>query len=167
MDEGRLFLGGGSLDWEEHHGSGIGPSREQIVCDCVRLKRAGFLLAVRASRLADLGEEKAQQVGNFGRRADRRTSRAHLILLFDGNGRPHIENAVDIRASDFVEKHPGIGRERLDIPPLTFGEDRVEGERRFPRPRHAGNGRHLVVGNLQRDVLEVVLPGTLDDEVVG
>ena len=95
------------------------------------MKRTAFLFAVWASWFADLGEEQTQEIGDLGCRADRRTSRAHLILLFNGNCRADIDQPIDIRASHLVEKHPGVSREGFHIPPLAFGKDRVERERRF------------------------------------
>ncbi len=92
------------------------------------------MLTIRTGGFADLGEEQAQEIGDFRRRPDRRAGRAHLILLLDGNGRAHVENTVHIRAGHLVEKHAGVGRERFDIPPLAFGKDRVERERGFAGP---------------------------------
>src|SRR2546426_7631530 len=62
--------------------------------------------------------------------------------------------------------NPGLGGQGLDVPPLAFGEDRVEGQRGFPGAGHAGDDGHLIVRDLQGDVLEVVLPRAGDDQLV-
>lgn len=67
LDEGRLVLGGGSRDWEEHHRPSVGPSFQEVVCNGVRLKGAGLLSAIWAGGFADFGKEQAQQVGDLRR----------------------------------------------------------------------------------------------------
>ena len=59
----------------------------------------------------------------------------------------------------------GVGGERLDVPPLSFGVQRVERERRFPRSRDARDDDELVPGDRDADIFEVVLAGILDDDV--
>ena len=91
-------------------------------------------MTVRANRFADFGEEQAQQIGNFGRRADGRARRANRILLFDGNGGANVGDAVDVGAIHFVEKHARIGREGFDIAPLSFRKQRIERKGGFAGP---------------------------------
>ena len=74
---------------------------------------------------------------------------------------------VDVRLLHQAEELPRIGRERLDVAALPFGVDRVEGERRLPRARQAGDDRQLVARDRDADVPEIVLAGTADDERVG
>lgn len=54
----------------------------------------------------------------------------------------------------------GEGGERLHVPPLPFGIQHVERERRFPRPRDARDDDELVPGDHDADIFEVVLEGT-------
>ncbi len=61
----------------------------------------------------------------------------------------------------------GVRRERLDVAALALGVDRVEGERRLAGSGQPGEHDQLVAGQLDRDVLEVVLSGTAHDERVG
>ena len=128
---------------------------------------ASFLIAVRADRFTDFGEEQAQQIGDFGRRADGRARRANRILLFDGNGGADVGDAVDVGAIHLVEKHARIGRKGFDIAPLSFRKQCVEGEGRFAGSRQAGNRRDLVVGDTQRDIFQIVLTCPFDDQFVG
>src|SRR6187401_2536276 len=65
---------------------------------------------------------------------------------------------VDIRLFHLAEKLAGIGGKRLDVAPLTLGEDGVEGKRRFPRARKTGDDDEFIAGNVYVDILEIVLP---------
>jgi hypothetical protein len=75
-----------------------------------------------------------------------------------------MENPVDIGSSDLVEEHPGIGGEGFHVSPLAFGKDGVESQRGFSGSGQTGDDGDEVVRNGKRDILEVVLPGALDNE---
>lgn len=60
----------------------------------------------------------------------------------------------------------GVGGERFDVPPLPFGVQRVERKSRFPRVRDARDDDKLVPGNRDADIFEIVLAGTLYDDVL-
>src|SRR5437879_550115 len=77
-------------------------------------------------------------------------------------GGGHGLDLVDVGTIDAVEEHPRVARERFDVPPLPLGEQRVEGQRRLAGAGHARDDGEAIVGNLERDVLQVVLPGSLD-----
>ena len=68
--------------------------------------------------------------------------------------------------SIWPEELPGVRRQRLDVAALALGEDGVEGEARLARPGQPGEDDQRVARELERDVLEVVLAGTSDDELV-
>src|SRR5205807_7656417 len=68
-------------------------------------------------------------------------------------------------ATAFLD-NPGPCVQGLDVAPLAFGVDRVEGQRGFPGSGHAGDDRDLIMRDPQRDVFEVVLPRAGDDEFV-
>ena len=77
------------------------------------------------------------------------------------DGRDALE-LVDQRLRHPLEELLGVGRERLDVPPLPFGVQGVEGERALPRARRAGDDGQRPVGDLDGDSLQVVLPGVDD-----
>src|SRR5439155_20127626 len=86
------------------------------------------------------------------------------ILLADGNGRTDPLNLVDVRLLHALEELPGIGRQRFDVAALAFRINRVEGERRLPRPADARKDDELAVRQRDVDVLQVVCPRAPDDE---
>jgi hypothetical protein len=112
----------------------------------------------------DLGVEQPQIVVDLGGGADRGAGRPHRVLLLEGHRRTDLLDAIDVGPVDAVQEHPGIGRERLDVAPLALGEERVEGQRGFSGAGDAGDDGEAIVGNLERDVLEVVLARSLDPE---
>ena len=60
---------------------------------------------------------------------------------------------------------PGIGRERLDIPPLDFGIECIERERRFAGAGDTRDHDKLVKRDPGVDIFQVVLACTFDDDV--
>ena len=72
-----------------------------------------------------------------------------------------------VGAVETLEEHPRVGREGFDEAPLSFREERVEGQGGLARAGDARDHRDPVVGNRDRHGLEVVLPGSLDPEPGG
>ena len=87
--------------------------------------------AIRAMRHADVGKQQPQVVVDLGDRAHRRPGVAGGGLLLDGNGRRQPLDQVDVGFLHLLEELPGVRRQRLDVSPLAFGVDRVEGEARL------------------------------------
>ena len=71
-------------------------------------------------------------------------------------------DGVDVRLLHAIEKLAGVGREALDVPALTLGVQDVEGDGGLARPADAGHHRQCIEGNLEVEVLEVVLSGAAD-----
>ena len=77
--------------------------------------------------------------------------------------RPSIESTSGLL--HHLQELPRVGGERLDVAALPLGVDRVEGERRLAGAREAGDADQRVARQPDGDVLEVVLPGAVDDEL--
>ena len=99
--------------------------------------------AVPAERPADAREQQPQVIVDLGGRSDRRARIPDAVLLADGDGRRDALDAIDVGLLHPLEKLPRVGRQRLDIPPLAFRIDRVEGEGRFSRSADAGHDDQL------------------------
>ena len=121
--------------------------------------------ALRAVRRTDAGVQKSQVVVDFRHRAHGGAGVFRRRLLVDGDSRGQALDTVDIGLVHLPQEHAGIARERLDVAALTFGEDGVEGQRALARTGKTRDDHELVAGNLKRDVLEVVLARTSDDDV--
>ncbi len=134
--------------------AGSSRTRSTICCTvCGRIVCA----AVRAVRHADRGVEQPQVVVDLGHRADRRARVLRHRLLLDRDRRRQAVDRVDVRLLHLLQELPRVGRERLDVAPLPLGEEGVEGERRLARAGDAGDHHELVAGDLEVEVLEVVL----------
>ena len=120
--------------------------------------------AVGAVRGADPRPEQAQVVVDLGHRADRRARVARGRLLVDRDRRREAVDRVDVRLLHQAEELARVGGERLDVAALPLGVDRVEGEARLARAGEPGDHDQRVAGQLDVDVLEVVLAGAGDDD---
>jgi hypothetical protein len=118
----------------------------------------------RANRNADAGEQQPHVVVDFGHRAHGRARVAAGRLLLDGDGRRQTVDLVDVRLLHHLQELPRIGRQALHVAALALGIDRIEGERRLARSRHAGEHDQRVTRQIYRDVLQIVLAGTANGD---
>jgi hypothetical protein len=125
------------------------------------------LTAGRAVRPTRPCVEQAEVVVDLGDGAHRgaRVLRGRLLVDRDRRGEPLDE--VDVRLVHLAQELSRVGRQRLDVPPLPLGEDRVEREARLPGPGESGEDDEGVARQVERHVLEIVLPRPADDELVG
>ena len=142
-------------------------SSAELRGDDLRRFAHDFLAAAAAERAADAREQQPHVVVDFGRRADGRARIADAVLLADGDRRRDAVDAIDVRLLHPLEKLPGVGGQRLDVAALSFGVDRVEGERRLARSADAGDDDQLAGGQRDVDVLEVVRARAANDEIGG
>jgi hypothetical protein len=143
----------------------LGP-REHRLGDLRRTLALHRAAAVRAVRRAGARPQEAQVVVDLGDRADRRARVVAGVLLLDRDGRREPLDDVDVGLLHQAEELARVRAQRLDVPALPLGVDRVEGERRLPTPRQPGDDRELVARDGDVDVLEVVLTGAANDERV-
>ena len=125
-----------------------------------------FLAALQAIGAADAGEEQAQVIVDFGCRGDGRARIARRILLLDGDRGRDAVNHVGVGLLDALQKLPRVRGKRLDIAPLAFGINRIEGERRLARAGDSGDDGQAVMRDLKIDVLEVMNPGPANNNAL-
>ena len=104
---------------------------------------------------------------NFRRRADGRARIADAVLLADGDRRRNAVDSVDVGLFHPLEELTRVRGKRFHVPPLPFGVNRVEGERRLSRTADAGHDDQLAQRHRQVDVLEVMSARTAHDEIGG
>ena len=75
-------------------------------------------------------------------------------------------DGVDVRLVHLPEEHPGIRGQRLDIPPLALGKDRVKGQRRLAGTGQTGQDDQLVARNFNGDILQIIDARTLHADTV-
>ncbi len=159
-----------ALALADHRGQHLEPGAlrhlQDPVDDLLRGLLGDRLAADRAVRRADPGVQQPQVVVDLGDRADRRARVARGRLLVDRDRRRQALDEVDVGLVHLAEELPGVGRQRLDVAALALGEDRVEGQAGLARAGQAGEDDQRVAGQVEVDVLEVVLAGTTDDQPV-
>ena len=80
-------------------------------------------------------------------------------LLVDGDGGRKAVNIIHIGLLHLAQEHPGIGGERLHIPPLALGIDGIEGQGGLARSGQAGEHHQFIPGNGHINIFQVVHPG--------
>ena len=118
--------------------------------------------AFPAMKHPEPGKEQLYVVGDLGHRPDGGPGRSHRFLPVDGDGRRNPLDPADAGAVHPVHELAGIGRECLHVATLALGIEGVEGQGGFARTADAGHHGDGVQGNVQVEVLEIVLPRTAD-----
>ncbi len=111
---------------------------------------------------ADARPQQAHVVVDLGDGADGGARVFRSRLLLDRNRRRQAVDLVDIRLLHHLQKLARIGGQRLDVAALAFGIDGVERERGFSGAGQAGEHGELVAGNLDVDVLQIMLARAAD-----
>ncbi len=127
--------------------------------------RADLAAALEAVGGADAGVKEAQVVVDLRDGAHRRPGIVACASLLDGNGRREPLDGLHLGFVHLADELAGIGGQGFHVAALPLGVDRVESERRFARAAHAGDDDETVPGDVQADILEVVLGCTLDANV--
>ena len=133
---------------EHHVGNGFG----RVAAD--------FRATLDAIRGATASEKKPEIIVNFGGGGDGRAWITCGIFLSNGDGGGDAGDFVDIGLFHAFEKLTGVGRKGFHVTALPFGVDSVEGERGFAGTADAGDYGKRVVGDLDRNVFEIVHTGT-------
>ena len=120
--------------------------------------------ALRTVQRAESAPQDSQVVVNFRDRTNRRARSAAGRLLLDGDCGREAVNVFDPRLGHLAEKLPSVTRQRFDVPPLSFGIERVHRERTLAAAARPAEDAHLVARDRQVDVLQVVLSGTADGD---
>ena len=141
--------------------------RSELPRDDFRRLAHDLAPAAPAERAPDARVQQPHVVVDLRRRPHGRARIADAVLLADGDGRRDAVDPVDVRLLHPLEELPGVCRQRLDVAPLSFGVDRVEGERRLARPADARDDDELPERKRQIDILQVVRARAVDVEVAG
>jgi len=119
--------------------------------------------AGRAVGLAGPGEEEPQVVVDLGNRAHRRAGVVGGRLLVDRDRRGEPLDPLDVGLVHHPQELAGVGGEALDVATLALGVDGVEGQRALAGAGDPGDDDELAPGELEVDVLQVVLARAPND----
>ena len=79
-------------------------------------------------QLRKVGPKELHVVTQLCHRAHGGTGGPDRVALLDGDGRRDSLDAIHLGLIHPVEELPGVGGERLDVPPLALGEQGVKGQ---------------------------------------
>ncbi len=115
--------------------------------------------------LAHARKEHPQIVVDLGDRAHRRAGALAARLLRDRDRRAQAGDQVDVGLGHLAEKLPGVARQALDVAPLSLGVERIEGQRAFSRPAHAGETDQPIPWQIEVDAAQIMLAGPPYDDI--
>ena len=153
-------------DRREHHETRALGQLEHLVGDLLDRLPGDPRAADVAVRHADPRPQQAQVVVDLGDGPDGRARVARGRLLVDRDRRREPLDRIDVRLVHLPEELAGVGRKRLDVAALPLGVDRVERQRRLARAREPRQHDEGVARQAQRDVLQIVLAGPCDDDLI-
>ena len=119
-------------------------------------------VAVGTVLRAQFDEQQPQEMVQLGQRGDRALAPSATGALLDGNGRGDAEDGVDVGTRCGLHELARIGVQRLEVAPLPFGEEDVEGQRALAAARNPGDHRERIARDRRRPRLEVVFAGVVD-----
>ena len=163
---GGAFFHVARADGKHDEQLAIGLVRRNLAHDAARGFRLDGTAARGAGSVDKPGEEKFQVVVDLRDRANGRAGSFDVVRLLDGDGRRDALDEIDARFVHAVEELARVGRESLDVAPLSLGVNRVEGERGFARAARAGDDMEKSARKIQVDAAQVVLPRAADAEHV-
>ena len=140
------------------------PGRQDPLHDLITRLGLEHGVAGRAVGRAHAGKEHAEEVVDLRHRRHGRTGIGARRLLGDRDRRREAGHTVDVGPRQLPEELPGEGGEALDVPPLTLGVERIEGEARLARTAHTREADEPPPRQRHRDITEVVLAGAADDD---
>ena len=141
--------------------------REDLLDDLIEALPRDRPPADRTVGPAHARVEEPQVVVDLGDGADRGARVARGRLLVDRDRRREPFDRVHVRLLHHLEELARIRGEALHVAALPLGVDRVERETRLAGAREAGDADERVPRQPDVDVLQVVLAGSVDDQLVG
>ena len=76
--------------------------------------------------------------------------------MSESDGRGEAVDAFHRRFFDFIQELADIGGDGLDIAPVSFGVDGIEGQRGFAGAAHADDGGYFSFRDIDIDIFQVI-----------
>ncbi len=154
----------------DHRGQHLEPGPvfqlQHPVDDLLRALPRDRAPAHRAVRLAHPGEQQPHVVVDLGDRAHRGARVPAGRLLVDRHRRGQPVDEVDVGLVHLAQELARVGRQRLHVPALALGEDRVKGQAGLPGSGQPGEHDQGISRQVDRDILEIVLACAANEKSV-
>jgi hypothetical protein len=115
--------------------------------------------------VTDACPQQPEIVVRLGRRPDSGARGLGRVFLLDRDGGREAVDPVDVGLLHALEKLPCIGGQRLHVPPLSLGVNRIERERRLPGSRRSRHHRERPPRYVEIESFEVVLSCSSNSDV--
>lgn len=123
-------------------------------------------VALDAELCTEPSIEHAHVVVDLGDGAHGRARIATGRFLINRDGGGQAFDRVKLGLFHLTDKLSGISGKGFDIATLPFCKDGIKSQAGFSRPGHPGDDHKFLLGQIQVDVLEVMLPGALDLDAI-
>ena len=150
---------------QHHDPRPLGP-RQQGVEDLLGRLLADRRAAAAAMGLAQPRVKQPQVIVDFGDGGHRAARIVAAGALVDGDRRLQALDEIDVGPLELMEELPGVDRQAFDVLPLSFGIERVEGQRTLARAAGTGDHHQPVAGQVDVDVLQVVNAGAANADAL-
>ena len=158
--QGRELLAEGPLAAPHHrrqHGQGGSCGQlPEFFRDLLRGLGGNGPLALRTVRPPQRREEDAEVVVDLGHGADGGPRVADRRPLLDGDGGTEPGDGLHVRLLHLVQELAGVRGKALDVAPLAFGVEGIEGQAALPGPRRPGDHDQAVPRDVAVHPLQVV-----------
>ena len=158
--------GRGRLQRKKHLQPGFFFHPQDRVSDFVHRVLLDLLAALQTEGAPHAREQQPQIIIDLGRSGNRGARITRGVLLPDCHCGSDPVDEVGIRLLDAFQKLASVGGQRLDIPPLAFRIDGVEGKRGFARTGHTRHHGEGVMPNRKVDILQVVNASAANNNTV-
>ena len=135
--------------------------------DAVWRLRAHLGVVLHAMLNAQLHIEQTQEVPDLSRGAHRGFATTAREPLLDGHGRRNAVDRIHLRPACRLHDAARVGVQGLEVAALTLVEQDVEGQRGLARAGYAGDDAEPVVGDADRQRLQIVFARVDDLDRLG
>ena len=153
---------------QRSHDQNVRPVRQalNVVHDLLR-RLAGDLAATMGTmRDANAGVEQAQVVVNLCHRAHCRAGVVAAPPLINRDGRAEALDLIHVRLVHLAQELPRVGGQGFDVAALAFGVEGIKGQAALARAGNPRDDDQLVAGDLDGDVLQVMLARAAHNDLV-
>ena len=124
-------------------------------------------MAFRTVLGAEFGKKEPEELMDLGDGGNRGFSTTSGDALLDGDTGRKALNPIDIGFFKLIDKLPGVRGHAVEKAALSLGKKNVESQGRFTTAAQARDHDQLVTGNIQGDILEIMLARTPDLDGTG
>ena len=141
------------------------PFIHQMIHDLIHALTGNLTATNRTMRYADSGVHQTQIIMDLRYRTNGGTRILRCGLLVNGNRRRQTFDMFHIRFIHLTQELSCVGRQALHISSLPLCIDRIKGQGRLSGTGQPRQNHHLIAGNHNIDILQIVFLCTFYNDV--